>query len=265
MQGKKCLTQKVEQRLCMIRPTINLTNKTMVISLTGFSDFVLDLDGYDNKNTGTMETCFGKICGDTIEGLDCGSEVSEWLEAALGLSDLKLVKLVNRRQKKAHIGNEIHSKLKSFANEGQFLILNLNSAKELKENMPNNYNDEAKESKTKDSHSCYDWIIEQFRGNIVISGAKAFEEEKWKNVRIKDSDGSWINFNVIGLCNRCNVISVDQMNGEVVQEPLKTLTKMEGRRRFKFGVLASLVHEAETEDATHNISSLSEVQLITEE
>ena len=93
--------------------------------------------------------------------------------------------------------------------------------------MPDNYNDEAKESKTKEQNCRYNWIIEQFRGNLVIRGVKAFEEEKWKHVRIKDiSDGSWINFKVNGLCNRCNVISVDQMNGEVVQEPLKTLTKL---------------------------------------
>ena len=265
MQGRRCLTQKVEPRLCMIRPAINLANKTMVMSMTGLPDFVLNLGEYGNENVSSMETCFGKVCGDAVEGTDCGKEVSEWLETALGLSDLNLVKLLNRRQKKAHSRSKAQNKLKSFANEGQFLILNLNSAIALEENRPNSYKgDETKESKPKDDlHSRYDWTIEQFRGNIVISGVKAFEEEKWKNVLIKDNkDGVWINLNVNGLCNRCNVISVDQTNGEVIEEPLKTLTKMEGRR-FKFGVLASLMDEREDKELSY-ISSSSEVYLVTE-
>lgn len=36
--------------------------------------------------------CRGKICGHKVEGIDCGSEVSEWLSLALGRPNLRLVR-----------------------------------------------------------------------------------------------------------------------------------------------------------------------------
>ena len=79
----------------------------------------------------------------------------------------------------------------------------------------------------------------------MISGVEAFNEERWKSIQIKSKKGNCLTLDVEGMCTRCNVTSVNQTNGDVVQEPLKTLTKMEGRK-FKFGVLASLrCHENE--------------------
>ena len=261
MQGRKTLTQKILPLLCMIKPKIDLKAKTMTISCPGVTEFVLGLELFeDSKISQIQETCVGNVCGDSIEGLDCGVEVSNWLEHATGLQDLKLVKLIKRVQRKStnmrH--DNLPKNLKSFANESQFLILNYESAKELEKNLPI----DALEDLTFDGNeiqSRCDWIVEQFRGNIVIRGIAPFEEEKWKSIRIK-SDGEAkdsVTFEVHGLCTRCNVISVDQSNGDFVQEPLKTLTKMEGRK-FKFGVLASLKPEAKTNcDLLHSKLSTS--------
>ena len=30
--------------------------------------------------------CSGKVCGDIIEGYDCGDEVADWLEETIGLT-----------------------------------------------------------------------------------------------------------------------------------------------------------------------------------
>ena len=146
-----------------------------------------------------------------------------------------------------------HNALKSFANEGQFLILNLNSAKELEKHLPEDaFEDTFITNNLNECHqSRTDWIIEQFRGNIVIDGPKPFDEENWESIKIK-SNNDCITLDVQGMCTRCNVISVNQSNGDIVQEPLKTLTKMEGRK-FKFGVLASLRYD---ENLSHS-SNLS--------
>ena len=264
MQGRKPLTQKILPMLCTILPILNLDQKTMRLSCPGFPDFVFNLNTFDYGNSIKETHCVGKVCGDTVEGFDCGLEVAEWLELVTGLSGLKLVKLTKRIQRKTiqRSGDKMSAHLKSFANEGQFLILNLDSAKELEKHLPeicfkNNI------SENKELKSRSDWIIEQFRGNIVISGVKAFDEEKWKCVRIKDSQERWLTLEVQGMCNRCNVISVDQSNGEIVEEPLKTLTKMEGRK-FKFGVLASIIPETENNlnDTLSQITSVCDIEII---
>ena len=230
----------------------------MILSYDGVSDFVLDLSQFDKTDETTIKehNCIGNVCGDVVEGLDCGSEVSEWLELVTGLLDIKLVKLMSREQKisQKNLNGRNHNALKSFANEGQFLILNLNSAKELEKHLPENaFEDAFMVNNPNECHqSRTDWIIEQFRGNIVIDGPKPFDEENWESIKIKSNYGDLITLEAERMCTRCNVISVNQSNGDIVQEPLKTLTKMEGRK-FKFGVLASLRYE-ENKSHSSNIS-----------
>lgn len=44
--------------------------------------------------------CQSRICESRVEGIDCGSEVSEWLSLALGKPNLRLVRQSHGRQKK---------------------------------------------------------------------------------------------------------------------------------------------------------------------
>ena len=69
-----------------------------------------------------------------------------------------------------------------------------------------------------------DWMLEQFRGNIVVDGCNPYEENDWKKLEIV---GQNLILDVNGLCTRCNVIGVNQANSERVQEPLQTLAKSE--------------------------------------
>ena len=243
MQGRKPLTQKMLPMLCMIRPIIDLASSLMTISCPGEKNYVLNLDECDGRNIERTfkETCVGKVCGDVVEGLDCGQDVSNWIEAVTGLSNLTLVQLTKREQRKSAKSYKQTHDLKSFANEAQFLILNLNSVRELDKLLSfgesNGDNSNIVESKI-------DWITEQFRGNIVISGNLApFEEEHWRYIKVRDDHGgNAVRLNIQSLCKRCSVLSVDQKNGELTQEPLKTLSKMEGRK-FSFGVLACLEND----------------------
>lgn len=61
--------------------------------------------------------------------------------------------------------------------------------------------------------------MDRFRPNLVVEGAAAFEEDKWKRVRIGD-----IAFRITKPSARCVVTTIDQNSGEQhSHEPLKTL------------------------------------------
>ena len=128
-----------------------------------------------------------------------------------------MIQLTQRKSK-------VQNNLQSLANEGQFLVLNRSSAKELFEQSQENL----------EPDQSLDWMLEQFRGNIVVDGCNPYEENDWKKLEIV---GQNLILDVNGLCTRCNVIGVNQANSERVQEPLQTLAKSESKR-FKFGILA---------------------------
>lgn len=62
---------------------------TIVISLA---------EQFEDNINGTI--CRGKVCGHKIEGIDCGSDVSEWLSLSLGRPNLRLIrqtkKIINK-------------------------------------------------------------------------------------------------------------------------------------------------------------------------
>lgn len=80
--------------------------------------------------------------------------------------------------------------------------------------------------------------MERFRPNIVVVGARAFEEDGWRRVRIGK-----IEFRVVKPCARCAITTVDPALGAFAgPEPLRTLAEF---RRSDEGVLfgMNLVHE----------------------
>ena len=62
--------------------------------------------------------------------------------------------------------------------------------------------------------------MEQFRPNLVVSGASAWEEDSWKVIRIGD-----VVFDVVKPCSRCIFTTVSPEKGQKhpADEPLKTL------------------------------------------
>ncbi len=62
--------------------------------------------------------------------------------------------------------------------------------------------------------------MEQFRPNLVVSGASAWEEDSWKVIRIGD-----VVFDVVKPCSRCIFTTVSPEKGQKhpAGEPLKTL------------------------------------------
>lgn len=80
--------------------------------------------------------------------------------------------------------------------------------------------------------------LERFRPNLVVSGARAHDEDHWRRLRIGDVE-------VLGvkLCARCKVVTVDQRLGTLdeASEPLRTLgryRRIEGSVYFGLNAVA---------------------------
>ena len=76
--------------------------------------------------------------------------------------------------------------------------------------------------------------INRFRPNIIVSGFKAFEENKWKKIKIGECE-----FEVISNTERCSLITINPLSGkkELNQEPLRTLAKeFQTNSKVYFGI-----------------------------
>jgi len=77
----------------------------------------------------------------------------------------------------------------------------------------------------------------RFRPNLVVTGTSAFEEDRWRRIRIGE-----MTFRVAKPCSRCIIPTIDPNTGDRGREPLQTLR---GYRRWDNKVFfgQNLVHD----------------------
>ncbi|XP_014203727.1 molybdenum cofactor sulfurase 3 [Copidosoma floridanum] len=200
------LTQKHEVRLCLIKPVIDLKNNELILNYPDVPSIKIPLliSSYTAEKN---EICKGKVCRHKVEGIDCGIEVSEWLSLALGRPNLKLIR------QWGSVKQEL-----SFASQSQYLLVNLSSISWLADRIP----------KTSDLDKST--MLHRFRSNFAIEGCAPFKETNWKMLEIGNCQ-----FEVEGICNRCQMICIDQKTSEKTVEPLRTLAE-EFCGKIKFGI-----------------------------
>lgn len=140
-----------------------------------------------------------RVWQDTVEARDCGDAAAEWLTAAL-----------ERPARLVHIsegsGREIPAPYGrpgarvAFSDALPFLILTRASVEDLNRRLP------------------APLPIDRFRPNLVIEGAAAYTEDRWRRIRI----GGLV-LDVVKPCARCVVTATDQETGARGKEPLRTL------------------------------------------
>ncbi|KAJ8682706.1 hypothetical protein QAD02_018498 [Eretmocerus hayati] len=208
-----CLTQKQEPRLCLIKPIIDIKNDQLILQYPGMPTIEVPLNIHSDIIQNN-KLCRGKICGHKVEGVDCGAEISEWLSLALGRPNIKLV----QQSEPIKSPKEKSVPKLSFASQSQYLLINESSVSWLNDRLP----EDAKcDEKT---------LIHRFRGNLIIKGSLPFEELTWSRVSVGNCE-----FEVAGLCTRCQMICIDQTTGEKTVEPLRTLAE-EFHGKLKFGI-----------------------------
>ena len=144
------------------------------------------------KKLFTSEVCVGNICGEEVQGYDCGQEASSFLEDILGLQGVRLVRGVKRKSQRTEMST-------SLANDSSCLLLNdasINSLLNQVKSRCDKYGDDA-ESFNADS------LTQRMRGNIVVSGIEAFIEENFTHL-----SGDRVQMKVGGPCKRCQMIKV---------------------------------------------------------
>lgn len=96
------LTQKTDTKLCLICPKVNEEEKVLELYFP-YADSIripLEIDMNNNKTLASL--CQTKVCGDRVDGIDCGDEVADWLSDVLCTSGLRLIRqnISDKRQAK---------------------------------------------------------------------------------------------------------------------------------------------------------------------
>lgn len=85
------VTQKIDTKLCLVMPTIDEKNNCLQLSFPYMKSIKIPLK-LNTQNKSQASLCQSKVCGDRIEGIDCGDDVSDWLSDALCTSGLRLIR-----------------------------------------------------------------------------------------------------------------------------------------------------------------------------
>ncbi|MCO5590926.1 hypothetical protein L7F22_044902 [Adiantum nelumboides] len=180
------------------------------------------------------------LCGERSFGISYEKEVADWFTEALG-TPCSLVKR-QPRSRQVHLrGGDSEPQIcddardLSYANEGQFLLvsrasvdnLNQRAALSLQSNKPNH------------KRLTHNPVIPvdplRFRPNFVVSGGSAFDEDRWQSLNIEGNK-----FVVLGGCNRCQMINIDQATGRS-QDGSNPLLTLAAYRRSKGKILFGLL------------------------
>ncbi|XP_024872863.1 molybdenum cofactor sulfurase 3 isoform X2 [Temnothorax curvispinosus] len=207
-----CLTQKHHTNLCLLKPVIFRKQKLMKLTYPGMPTIEIPLEDTYEKSV-EHPICQSRVCESRVQGIDCGSEVSEWLSLALGKPNLRLIRQSHKRQKKGLDKAEL-----SFSSQAQYLAVNEASVSWLIDKVSDDLDFEKNTA------------VHRFRGNIIMEGCKAFDEMQWEHVRIGNNK-----FKVNGPCTRCQMICIDQTTGKKTIEPLRTLAE-EFHGKLRFGI-----------------------------
>lgn len=207
-----CLTQKHHVNLCLLKPIIFKKQGIMKLTYPGMPTIEIPLENTYEKSI-DHPICQSRVCESRVQGIDCGSEVSEWLSLILGKPNLRLIRQSHERQKKG-----INKTKLSFSSQAQYLLINEASVSWLVDKISDDTDFEK------------DTTVHRFRGNIIAKGCNAFDEIQWEYIRIGNN-----NFKVNGPCTRCQMICIDQTTGKKTIEPLRTLAE-EFHGKLRFGI-----------------------------
>lgn len=205
--SQKMVTQRDDSRLLRLQPTLNLNGDQLVSMDLEYNNVKFTL----KSKTGPVIKleCQKVYC----EGTDEGDEVSEFLSKSFEKT-YRLVRIHKHRQVNHDktFTSLIPDDFKSnFTDASQCLIVSQASFDRVKTWVPDYVKNE--------------FVIECFRGNLIIEGCPQFDEESWSRFRI-----GTIEFMGLAKCPRCKVTTVNQKNLEYYEnfEPVNTLRKKNG-------------------------------------
>uniref|UniRef100_A0AAR5NXF8 Molybdenum cofactor sulfurase n=1 Tax=Dendroctonus ponderosae TaxID=77166 RepID=A0AAR5NXF8_DENPD len=212
-----CVSQKKIGKLCTLKPILDFSRKMLKLKIND-SEISMPLEPEENASS-NANFCNSKVCGDKVQGFDCGNEVAEWLSANLGEFGLRLLRQCDfTAHTSGRHSTQGEQTLMSLANKAEYLVINMRTAQWLRERIP------------QDDLLCLtlESILLRFRANFVVDFTEPFVENDLAILLFND-----VAFKFTGHCRRCQMICIDQETGEKSKEPLRTLSKeLNGQMRF---------------------------------
>lgn len=173
-----------------------------------------DVDGVELplriERAGTVDV---NVWSSTVKAVHAPHAANEWISAYLG-EECFLVHMPESTKRNSNPKYAGSNKLVGFADGYAYLVTSEASLADLNAKL------------LAKSHSALP--MNRFRPNFVVSGAKPFEEDTWKRVRIGEAV-----IEAVKPCGRCQVTTTDQATGELRgPEPLATLATYRDSREF---------------------------------
>ncbi|KAK5318126.1 hypothetical protein LTR93_008171 [Exophiala xenobiotica] len=244
------LSQKRFPRMALLRPEIDLQKRLLRVSLGpgGGSSHALEVSlDVTPRHTVPISACevtttkSSSVCGEDVDvHVYTSPEVAGFFSDALGVpctlarfpsngtvrqAKVRTPGSITRGRPATELGRSI-----ALANESPILLVSRSSVNRLNEQIK--HNGGVGKAVAADS----------FRGNIVIAeqvdGGQSecpYAEDNWTSLQIGEDPAN--TFDVLGPCQRCQMVCVDQKSAQRRQEPFSTLAKTRRREgRVWFGM-----------------------------
>ncbi|MCH4090895.1 MOSC domain-containing protein [Acetobacter sp.] len=197
--------QFVTQRRYPVMATINVSITTEGLRLTHNGQPDLRV----RRPTGEARPV--TVWKDTVQALDAGDDAALWVSGIIGMPCRLVYMPCPESDRRRQWDDRVFTN--SFSDGFPVLITTLASLNDL-----NNRLDAPVP-------------MDRFRPNLVVSGAEAWEEDRWARIRIGGAELS-----LVKPCSRCVMTTVDQDTGLIPdrKEPLATLARF---RKQEGGVM----------------------------
>lgn len=192
--NNKFITQRTFPQMSLLNVEVSKKGLEVSHKIKSIEKLFIPFDNYGSEINVTVwdDNCLAKTTS---------KEIDDWFSEALEIS-CKLVYMPETTERKVDPKYVDDKKIVGFADGYPFLIIGQSSLDFLNSKLD------------------IPILMNRFRPNLVFSGGKPHDEDKWKQFKI----GSAI-FNAVKPCSRCVLTTVNQETGVKGKEPLATLSK----------------------------------------
>ncbi|KAJ7275540.1 pyridoxal phosphate-dependent transferase [Mycena haematopus] len=219
----KTLSQKQYPRMTLVRPSVDLNRRKLVVCAPEMIDLVLPLDISDT------EAMPANVCGDIVAVTSSGGAADEWFSTFLGVQ-CALHRMSSGQSRHAHFDRATSAVPILLSNESPFLLISRPSVDQVNEWIREGCGDSGVEDAV--HPAC-------FRANFLLGKSSAtsplqpFFEDTVDLVRIGTET-----FQMLARCRRCLMVCVNQKTGCKTKEPFSCLARKRksARGKIEFGV-----------------------------
>ena len=183
------LSQRQLPEMCLIGAEV------METSLKLTAPGMPDVDAFTDESSISEVTVWGDKCN----AHDCGEDAAEWLSYFLNTA-CRLVYFPDDEKRQVDLEYAQQGDRTGFSDGFPLLLISQASLGDLNGRLGSPVS------------------MTRFRPNIVVSGAEAFAEDSWKEIKV-----GGVTMRVVKPCSRCSIPSVDPLTGKRSAEPVKTL------------------------------------------